>query len=392
MKTKLDNNILTLYLEGKIDSTNAPLVEDEIMSAVDSADSAGVKIDAEGLLYISSAGLRVLMKLQKRVDTPIEIIHVSREVYEIFDVTGFTQIMNVKKALRKVSIDGLELIGKGMTGSVYRMDEETVIKVFNQNINFDMIIKQENNKARNAFISGIPTAIPYDIVRVGNCYGTVYELLDAKDLVTVISEDKEHMDDYIRAFAQTVREMHETKVDAEKFEPTKEKSIQAVAYLASVLSPEEMDKVREIYANVPDRDTFIHGDCHIGNAMMQDGRMMFIDLATAGMGHPIYDMGSMYSLFCERANDPKAIAESPVLCHFTQEEIRRIWNVYIRSYLGTDDETLITKAEKQIAGLSMTRRLFMVIAMPGVLSPEAFGALKQAVMDFHDNELEPICF
>ena len=122
------------------------------------------------------------------------------------------------------------------------------------------------------------------------------------------------------------------------------------------------------------------------------GGLHIIDLATAGMGHPIYDMGSMYSLFCERANDPKAIAESPILCHFKQEEIERIWDVFIREYLDTDDEAMIGKAEKQIAGLSLTRRLFMVIAMPGVLSPEAFSAMKQAVIDFHDNDLEPICF
>lgn len=372
-------------IKGKIDSTNAPEFEKELMEALPT------EIDASALEYISSAGLRVLLKLSKTVGD-VKIINVNSDVYEIFDVTGFTQILSIQKAYRQIDIEGLELIGKGMTGSVYRMDEETVIKVFNPNINFDLMIKQENDKARNAFISGIPTAIPYDIVRVGDCYGTVYELLNAKDLVTVITEDREHMDDYIRSFAQTVREMHDTKVDADKFEPTKEKSIQAVGYLASVLTPDEMEKVREIYANVPDRDTFIHGDCHIGNAMVQDGKMMFIDLATAGMGHPIYDMGSMYSLFCERASDPKAIAESPILCHFSQEEIKRIWDVFIRAYLDTDDETLIRTAEKQIAGLSLTRRLFMVIAMPGVLSPEAFNAMKQSVIAYHDAGLEPICF
>ena len=372
-------------IKGKIDSTNAPEFEKELMAALPD------EIDASQLEYISSAGLRALLKLSKAVGD-VAVVNVSSEVYEIFDVTGFTQILRVQKAYRNIDVDGLQLIGKGMTGSVYRMDEETVIKVFDPNINFDMIIKQENNKARNAFIAGVPTAIPYDIVRVGDCYGTVYELLKAKDLVTVITEDKEHMDDYIRDFADTVKEMHKTKVNAGQFEPLNAKSIEAVGYLASVLTPEETEKVRAIYANIPERDTFIHGDCHIGNAMVQDGSMMFIDLATAGMGHPIYDMVSMYSLFYERAHDQSAINDSPILRNFTQDEIIRIWNVFIRAYLDTDDEELIKKAERQIAGLSATRRLFMVIAMPGVLSPEAFGAMKQSVIAFHDAGLEPICF
>ena len=372
-------------IKGKIDTTNAPLFEKELMAALPT------EIDASELEYISSAGLRILMKLRNEVGG-VTVVNVRSEVYEIFDVTGFTQLLNVQKAYRNIDIDGLKLIGKGMTGSVYRIDEETVIKVFNPNINFDMIIKQENDKARNAFIAGVPTAIPYDIVRVGDCYGTVYELLKAKDLVTVIAEDKEHMEDYIRDFAKTVKEMHTTKVSDDQFDPLNKKSIAAVGYLASVLTPEEIEKVRAIYANIPERDTFIHGDCHIGNVMVQDGGMMFIDLATAGMGHPIYDMVSMYSLFYERAHDPTAINESPILRNFTQEEIIRIWNVFIRAYLDTDDEKLIKKAEKQIAGLSSTRRLFMVIAMPGALSPEAFSAMKQSVIAYHDAGLEPICF
>ncbi|MBQ7505199.1 MAG: phosphotransferase [Ruminococcus sp.] len=372
-------------IKGKIDSTNAPEFEKEIMA------SKPTELDASELEYISSAGLRVLLKLTKTVGD-VTVINVSSEVYEIFDVTGFTQILKVQKAYRNIDIGGLRLIGKGMTGSVYRIDEDTVVKVFNPNINFDLIIKQENDKARNAFIAGIPTAIPYDIVRVGDNYGTVYELLKAKDLVTVIAEDKVHMDDYIRDFAKTVKDMHSTKVNADQFESLNKKSIAAVGYLSSVLTPEETEKVRAIYANIPERDTFIHGDCHIGNAMVQDGSMMFIDLATAGMGHPIYDMVSMYSLFQERAHDQSAINDSPILRNFTQEEIIRIWNVFIRAYLNTGDEEIIKKAERQIAGLSATRRLFMVIAMPGTLSTEAFSAMKQNVIAYHDAGLDPICF
>ena len=98
--------------------------------------------------------------------------------------------MKIQKAYRKISIDGMEMIGQGLTGDVYRMDAETVIKVFRQNVDFDLMISRENQKARNAFVAGVPTAIPYDIVRVGDCYGTVYELLNAKDLVNVIAQDK----------------------------------------------------------------------------------------------------------------------------------------------------------------------------------------------------------
>ena len=381
----------TFYLEGRIDTNNAPQVEKEIFDAIEGKTS-DIVIDAEKLEYISSAGLRVLMKLRKSIDKQLPVINVSRDVYDIFETTGFIELFDVKKAYRKVDVSGMKLIGQGATGSVYRSDDETVIKVFNKDVNFDMIINAENDKARKAFLSGVPTAIPYDIVRIGDCYGTVYEMLDAKDLVSVITEDKAHLEDYIKLFAKTVREMHSIKVDTGKFVPAKTASLRSLSMLASILDEEEMRKVREIYENIPDRDTFTHGDCHIGNVMLKDGELMFIDLVAAGAGHPIFDMVSMYSLFVERANDKAAIAQSPVLRNFTAEEINRIWNVFIHAYLDTDDETLIKKAESQIRGISAVRRLYAVIFVPGLITPEALRAMKQQISDYYDNGLKPICF
>ena len=87
------------------------------------------ELDASQLEYISSAGLRVLLKLAKAVGD-VTVNNVSSDVYEIFSVTGFTEILNVKKALREVSIEGCEMIGAGGYGSVYRIDAETIVRVY----------------------------------------------------------------------------------------------------------------------------------------------------------------------------------------------------------------------------------------------------------------------
>ncbi len=79
-------------LTGRIDSTNAPQWEERIMSALPT------DLDATELAYISSAGLRVLLKLKKIVGD-VTIHNVSSEVYDIFDVTGFIELMNVKEAV-----------------------------------------------------------------------------------------------------------------------------------------------------------------------------------------------------------------------------------------------------------------------------------------------------
>jgi uncharacterized protein (TIGR02172 family) len=385
------NDKLEIRLEGRIDSNNAPDVEQEIMNALDSNAGKEPVFDAENLEYISNAGLRVLMKIRKKLNKPVDVINVSRDVYDIFETTGFTDLLNVKKAYRKISIDGLQLLGQGMTGNVYRMDDETVLKVFHPNISFDLLISKENKKAKNAFVYGVPTAIPYDIVKVGDCYGIVYEMIKSKDLATVMSEDKSKIEEYMTMFAKTVRQMHSIHVEAGKLDDLKTTSIQALGYFKSVMTDEEIQKVKSVYENIPDSNVFIHGDCHMGNAMLQDGELMFIDLSSGGMGHPIFDMVSMYSIY-ERADNDKARAASPMLRLFSSDEIKKMWNVFIHTYFEGKDDEFIKEAEKQIALFSVTRRLFMYVALPGSLTPEQFNAMKDRVISSVDAGIDPICF
>ena len=382
---------LEIKLEGRIDTNNAPDVEQEIMNALDSNAGKEPVFDAENLEYISSAGLRVLMKIRKKLNKPVDVINVSRDVYDIFETTGFTDLLNVKKAYRKISIDGLQLLGQGMTGNVYRMDDETVLKVFHPNISFDLLISKENKKARNAFVYGVPTAIPYDIVKVGDCYGIVYEMIKSKDLATVMSEDKSKIEEYMTMFAKTVRQMHSIHVEAGKLDDLKTTSIQALGYFKSVMTDEEIQKVKSVYENIPDSNVFIHGDCHMGNAMLQDGELMFIDLSSGGMGHPIFDMVSMYSIY-ERADNDKARAASPMLRLFSSDEIKKMWDVFIHTYFEGKDDEFIKEAEKQIALFSVTRRLFMYVALPGSLTPEQFNAMKDRVISSVNAGIDPICF
>ncbi|MBQ1342290.1 MAG: anti-sigma factor antagonist, partial [Erysipelotrichaceae bacterium] len=161
INTKLENGVLTIGLIGHIDSNNAPAVEREITKAREEAAPVNVIVDASELEYISSAGLRIILRLKK--DFPDLVVkNVSSEVYEIFDITGFTEMMTVTRAYRNVSIEGCEIIGQGANGKVYRIDPDTVLKVYHDRDALDDI-KRERELARTALILGIPTAIPYDV-------------------------------------------------------------------------------------------------------------------------------------------------------------------------------------------------------------------------------------
>ena len=89
-----------------------------------------------------------------------------------------------------MSLDGCEFIAQGANGAVYRYDSETILKIYFAKDSLPEI-KQERENAKRAFILGVNTAIPYGIVRVGDGYGTVTELLNAESVTKLICKNPE---------------------------------------------------------------------------------------------------------------------------------------------------------------------------------------------------------
>jgi anti-anti-sigma factor len=94
----LKDNTLTIVLDKRVDTNNADQVEEEVFKLVEEAQGASVVIDASELEYISSAGLRVLLKLKKQIEGELPILHVCPAVNEILSATGFTKILTVLPA------------------------------------------------------------------------------------------------------------------------------------------------------------------------------------------------------------------------------------------------------------------------------------------------------
>ena len=91
-----DGSSLNIALEGRLDTTTAPELETELKAAL--PDTAKLVMDFEKLEYISSAGLRVLLSAQKVMNKQgkMTLRHVNETISEIFEVTGFTEILTIE--------------------------------------------------------------------------------------------------------------------------------------------------------------------------------------------------------------------------------------------------------------------------------------------------------
>ena len=89
-----NNGILSVAIEGRLDTTTAPELESFIDNNYDGKDL--IVIDCEKLSYISSAGLRVLLTAQKKTKGSMKLINVCELVMEVFEMTGFADILTIE--------------------------------------------------------------------------------------------------------------------------------------------------------------------------------------------------------------------------------------------------------------------------------------------------------
>lgn len=361
MNGTMEKDALRLALSGHIDSGNAPAVESEVMEAREGQAHSGLILDLKDLSYISSAGLRVVLRLRK-LEPELRLVNVSAEVYEILDMTGFTEMMPVEKAYRNISVEGCEAIGRGANGIVYRIDKDTVVKVYRDPDSLPDV-QRERELARKAFVLGIPTAIPYDVVRVGDSYGSVFELLNSRSFSKLIAADPAGMDTYVDLYVELMKKMHSTHVKPGNMPEMKAVALGWVEFLRDYLPEEQGAKLVSLVEGVPERDTMLHGDYHTNNIVMQNNEVLIIDMDTLCVGHPIFELASMYLGFVAFGELDHGVTLN--FLKMPYETAGLFWKKALAKYLDTEDPEAVRAVEEKAMVLGYARLMRRTIRRGG---------------------------
>lgn len=371
--SKTENGTLFIMLSGRIDSANASQTEAQINGITEAEKRSCTVIDASALEYISSAGLRVILRLKKS-DPTLKIINACPEVYDILDMTGFTEMMTVEKAYRRISVEGKEIIGRGSNGAVYRLDPETIIKVYP---NADALedIRRERELARRAFVLGIPTAIPYDVVRVDDGYGSVFELLNAKSLTKILIDDPSKIDEVAAVYVELLKKIHSTKVRKGDMPDMKTVAVEWVNDIKSCLPAQTFEKLSSLINGVPENLHMIHGDYHTKNIMVQNGEALLIDMDTLCCGDPVFEFASIFNAYIGFYSGRPAF-DGPSFIGISYEAGVEIWNRTLRLYFGTDDGDTLKKIENKASLVGYVRVLRRTLRRIGTSRPEDANAVE----------------
>ncbi len=236
-----------------------------------------------------------------------------------------------KDGLRNVSAKGLKKIGGGITGSVYKLNDGQVLKVYADSVMFeevshlyDVSVFLEKN--------GIKTAKAFEIVRSDGTYGIIMEYIDGSPLPRLIAGGDISRQEAARRMGRLLARLHALTPDEGTFPSLDVMFGGLLERCGNRLEPGEKEKIAGAIHQLPYGNVLLHGDFHENNVMVKGDEFYLIDLDSVCAGSPLFEFLQM---FCVYQNEiPKEMQK--VLCLEPDE---------VRDFLRTIIEVYFDKAE-----------------------------------------------
>ncbi|MBR3243321.1 MAG: HD domain-containing protein [Parasporobacterium sp.] len=262
------------------------------------------------------------------------------------------------KKYREYSVDGCKVIGRGAKGEVYRYDDELVIKVFNHKNTYHDA-EQEIALSRKAFILGIPTAISFGIVSVGDRYGAMYELVDSDTMSRYIAGNPGQVEGYAKIMSELAHTIHSIEVTEEDgFPPVSER---LRSYVSGGIAHEDealADKCLKLLDTLPASDTLVHGDFHTNNIFLQNGEPLLIDMDRVSTGHPLAEISDLYYFYVVLGEDDPSVVEN--FMGFSYQTAKRFFDFFLEYYLDTKDENRLNEVKEKAALICYIRMVHKI--------------------------------
>ena len=299
-------------------------------------DDVDICFDADKLDYISSAGLRVLLKVKKATKKDIKITNVSDEVFDIFDVTGFDDIFDIERKMRSITIEGCTKISSALNGEIYRLSDDEMIKIYGKDISL-ADIKKERSYAQTALIFGVPTLIPYDVVKCERGYGIVYEKAEMSSLAYVIAHEPDKLDTYATMLGHLLKELHSTEIPENKLPDIKERYREWLALL-----DDSRDSNLQIYMNLisslQDSTTYVNGDINLNSVMVKDDELLLLDMSGSSRGHAIFDLQALFASLVAIENKNEGYCKKTF--GLSKNACIRFWKIFFEVYMDYKEQEI----------------------------------------------------
>ena len=197
---------------------------------------------------------------------------------------------------------------------------------------------------------------------MGDLYGTVTELLNATSVTKLIRQNTQDMTLAAKYYIDMLKSTHEIKVEDGKVPDMKETALAWADFVAAHLPEDQAKKLRALIEAVPKQNTLMHGDYHTNNIMVQNGEPLLIDMDTLCMGHPVFELGSMFNAFIGYSEPDHQVTMD--FYGYPHEAAEKFWDMALKLYLGTEDEAVCQAVAEKAMIIGYTRMLRRAIRRP----------------------------
>ncbi|MBR0085200.1 MAG: ATP-binding protein [Lachnospiraceae bacterium] len=204
------------------------------------------------------------------------------------------------------------------------------------------------------------------MVKVGESYGSVFELLNARSFSKILANEPEKMDWCVKEYVKLLKKIHGTLVPKGKLPDMKETAVDWARFMKDYLPAEAGEKLVTLVEAVPHDDHMIHGDYHTKNVELQNDEVLLIDMDTLAVGHPIFELASMFNAFCGYSELDHEIIKK--FQGFDHETAVTFWHKTLAAYLGTHCPLKIREVEDKARIIGYTRMIRRSIRRKGLES------------------------
>lgn len=260
--------------------------------------------------------------------------------------------------------------GDGFTALSYtHKDGKRMVKMYSDFISKGYVIR-ELEISRALVKMGLNTPKPLRFVSDGKRFGAEFEHISNKvSFASSVSQAPSSLEKYGILFAQEAKKLHATPCPKDVFISAAESFKHAVDECKQ-LSAEEKIRIKAFIDAVPECNTCLHGDLHIGNIITDGIQNWWIDLGNFGYGNPLFDIGMFYFT-------AKLIPEEMInrLYHISKEQMSRFWDVFAAEYFGADTDEKLEEVNCKVAPFAALKMI--ALGNRDGLTPAMLGFIQQ---------------
>lgn len=287
--------------------------------------------------------------------------------------------------MRNISLEGLEVLGSGGFATVYKLNDEEIVKVFDMSITEEEI-EEKKRIADTLAEYGIPAMRVSEVVRAGGSYGLIGEFLASDTVGKAVNKDPSSAEKYGRRMGKLLRQMHATEVPEGTIPSMKDRMLERIDFMERECHTKHSiaEAMRDCVNSLPDNNKIIHCDFHEGNVMLRGDEPVLIDTDEMCTGSAYYDLGNLYINHDLLVGTPE-IREKTV--GMDMKECRLMRKYIMREYYnGAGSRTV--KEEKRI---SLMICMLLVGLTPARLGPDNMY-LDRKNMWFINHIAQPVFF